>query len=115
MPANLGPKSLKLKKGGIVCKAKGGTSAVCWKDKDRSLPPHRRAQPPATGHFVKKEGNASKPLCIESYNKSMGFVDFSDMIAIRYSISRNTWKWPKKLFFHLFDRTILNAFIIHKS
>jgi hypothetical protein len=32
-----------------------------------------------------------------------------------YGIARRTWKWTKKLFFHLTDMTILNAFLIHKS
>jgi len=33
MPADFGPKTLKLKEGDIVRKVKGGTSTVCWKDK----------------------------------------------------------------------------------
>jgi hypothetical protein len=32
-----------------------------------------------------------------------------------YGIACRTWKWTKKLFFHLTDMTILNAFLIHKS
>jgi hypothetical protein len=35
---------------------------------------------------VEKEGNASKPLCIEHYNRSIGFVDMSDMTAHSCSI-----------------------------
>jgi hypothetical protein len=115
MPANFGPKTLKLKKGDIICKVKGGTSAVCWKDKREVYLLTNMHNPPASGHFVDEEGNASKPVCIESYNKIMGFVDLSDMMANSYSISRKMWKWPKKLFFHLLDLTILNALIIHKS
>ena len=42
-----------------------------------------------------EEGNAPKPLCIGSYNKSMGFVDVNDMMNSN-SISCYTWKWPKK-------------------
>jgi hypothetical protein len=44
----------------------------------------------------------------------MGFVDKSDRMINRYGIARRTWKWTKKLFFHLTDMTILNAFFIHK-
>jgi hypothetical protein len=40
----------------------------------------------------------------------MDFVDVSDMMANNYSISPKTWKWTAKLFFHLVDLTILNAF-----
>jgi len=43
----------------------------------------------------------------------MGFVDKSDRMVNSDGIA--TWKWTKKLFFHLTDMTILNAFLIHKS
>lgn len=36
-------------------------------------------------------------------------------MANSYGIARRTWKWTKKLFFHLLDLTILNAFLLHKS
>jgi len=45
----------------------------------------------------------------------MGFVDQSDRMVNSYGIAHRTWKWTKKLFFHLTDMTILNAFLIHKS
>jgi hypothetical protein len=45
----------------------------------------------------------------------MGFVDKSDRMVNIYGIARRTWKWTKKLFFHLTDMTILNAFLIHES
>ena len=32
-----------------------------------------------------------------------------------YSINRSTLKWTKKLFFHLFDLTILNSHILFSS
>ena len=36
-------------------------------------------------------------------------------MANSYSINRRTWKWTKKLFFHLFDLTILNSHILFSS
>jgi hypothetical protein len=115
MPPNFGPKALKLKKGDILCKVKGSTSPVCWKDKWEVYLLTNMHKPPISGHYVDEEGNASKPLCIESYNRNIGFVDMSDMMANSYSISRKTWKWTEKLFFHFVDLTVLNAFIIHSS
>jgi len=50
-----------------------------------------------SGHFVKEEGNASKPVCINSYSKGIGFVDLSDMLANSYSISLKTWYGLKSL------------------
>jgi len=45
----------------------------------------------------------------------MGFVDKSDRIVNSYGTDRRTWKWTKKLFFHLTGMTNLNGFRIHKS
>jgi hypothetical protein len=117
MPTNFGPKMLKLKKGDFLCNVKGGTTAVCWKDKEEMylLTNMNQSPPPTSGHYVDDEGNASKPLCIESYNSNMGFVDMSDKMANNYSSSQKTWKWTKKLFFHLVNLIILNVFIIHYS
>jgi hypothetical protein len=86
MPTNFGPMTLKLNKGDIFCMAKGGTSAVCGKMREVYFLTNMH-NTPASGHFVDEEGNASKPLCIESYNRSAGFVDLSDMMANSYSIS----------------------------
>ena len=51
----------------------------------------------------------------EDYNAHMGYMDKSDRMANSYGIARRTWKWTKKLFFHLTDMTILNAFLLHKT
>jgi hypothetical protein len=72
-----------------------GTSAAYWREKREVYLFTNMHSPPSSGHFVGQEGNASKPLCIGSYNKSMGFVDVNDKINSN-SISCNTWKWPKK-------------------
>jgi hypothetical protein len=45
----------------------------------------------------------------------MGYVDKRDKMAYSYSISHCTWKWMKKLFFHLLHLTILNSHILVKS
>jgi hypothetical protein len=45
----------------------------------------------------------------------MGFVDKPGRMVNSYGIARQTWKWTKKLFFHVTDMTILSAFLIHKS
>jgi hypothetical protein len=39
----------------------------------------------------------------------VGYVDKGD------SINRRTWKWTKKLFFHLFDLAVLNSYILYSS
>ena len=42
-------------------------------------------------------------------------MDKSDRMVNSYGIARRTWKWTKKLFFHLTDMCILNAFLVHKT
>jgi hypothetical protein len=71
--------------------------------------------PPVEGNFTNESGHAIKPRVVEDYNAYIGFVDKSDRMVNGYRIARRTWKWTKKLFFHLTDMTIHNAFLIHKS
>jgi hypothetical protein len=64
---------------------------------------------------ISPSGNkAVKPHVTEDYNAHMGFVDKFDRMVNSYGIARRTWKWTKKLFFHLLDMAILNAYSLHK-
>jgi hypothetical protein len=45
----------------------------------------------------------------------MGHVDNMDRMANSYTASRWTWKWTKKLFFHLLDLAIVNSYILISS
>jgi hypothetical protein len=67
------------------------------------------------GNFRDEAGNAVKPHVTEDYNAHMGFVDKYDRMVNSYGIARRTWKWTKKLFFHLLHMTILNMYLLHKS
>jgi len=71
--------------------------------------------PPVEENFTQESGQAIKPCVVEDYNAYMGFVDKSDRMVNSYGIARRTWKWTKKMFFHLTDMSILNAFPLHKS
>jgi hypothetical protein len=68
--------------------------------------------PPAKGNFCDKHGNTLKPVIIQDYNQHMGYVDKSDRMTNTYSISRQTWKWTKKLFLDLLDLIVLNNYIV---
>ena len=70
---------------------------------------------PVEGNFTQESGQAIKLCVVEDYNAHMGFVDKSDRMVNSYGIVRRTWKWTKKLIFHLTDMTILNTFLINKS
>ena len=45
----------------------------------------------------------------------MGYVDKDDRMANIYSISRRTFKWKKKLYFHLLNLAMFNSYILHSS
>jgi hypothetical protein len=113
MPLDFSPKQLKMKKGDTVSRVKGTLRAVCWKDKGEVYVLSNMHIPPVEGNF-KLDGKAVKLCIIEDYNTHMAYVDLSDQMANRYTISR-TWKWTKKLFFHLLDLTILTAYVLSKS
>jgi hypothetical protein len=68
--------------------------------------------PSLEGNCCDECGKAVKPAIIQYYNRHMGYVGKSDCIANSSSSSQRTWKWTKKLFFHLLALTILNSFII---
>ena len=68
--------------------------------------------PPSKGNFRDEHRNAIKPAIVADYNRHMGYVDKADRMANSCTASRRTWKWTKKLFFHLLDMTILNSYIL---
>jgi hypothetical protein len=115
MPRDIGPKSLKMKRGDIATRVMGTLRAVCWKDKRDVYILINMQAPPVEGNFTNESGQAIKPRVVEDYNACMGFVDKADRMVNSYGTAHRTWKWTKKLFFHLTDMNILNAFLIHKS
>lgn len=115
LPQEINPKQLKLRRGDIVTRVRGNLCVLRWKDKRDVFLLTNMHSPPAEGNFVDEHYNAIKPQVIEDYNKHMGYVDKADRMANSYGISRRTWKWTKKLFFHLLDITILNSFLLHKT
>jgi hypothetical protein len=67
--------------------------------------------PPAEGNSSDEQWTTIKPLIVEYYNHHMAYVDKGDRMAN----SHRTWKWTKKLFFHLLDLAILGIYIIFFS
>jgi len=115
MPKDISSRALKAKKGDIITRVRGNQSAVRWKDKRDVYVLTNMHIPPVKGNFCDESSCAVKPRVIEDYNAHMGYVDKLDRMVNSYGIARRTWKWTKKLFFHLTDMTILNAFLLHKT
>ena len=59
--------------------------------------------------------NVIKPAVVANYNRHMGHADNADRMANSYTASRRTWKWTKKLFFHLLDLAIVNSYVLLSS
>jgi len=109
MPRDFGPKKLKLKRGDVRVKTRGGVTALVWKDRREVYMLTNKDPPPAEGNFCDDSNRPLKPHVVERYNWHVGFVDISDHMANSYSMSRRNFKWTTKLFFHLLDLTVLNS------
>lgn len=108
----------KLKKGETITKSKQPLTAIKWRDKKdiymlttihdgRMLPSMKEDR--VTGLPV------LKPEAVLDYSSNMGSVDTADMLLSSVQCIRKTLKWYKKLFFHIVDMHLLNAFYSYKS
>jgi hypothetical protein len=112
------PKFSKLKRGQIESKHRGPLLALKWCDKRdvhmlTTLHDDLMTQTSKINH---KTGEpVIKPQCVLDYNKSMGIVDKADMMITSLSCMRKSLKWYKKVFFHIIDLYLLNAFLLYKT
>ena len=101
MPQDIGPKSLKMNRGDIATRDRGTLRAVRWKD--------RRDVYVLTNMHV-----GYQTSCCRRLQRTHGVCG-----QVRQN-GQQLWNCPQnmevdqKLFFHLTDMTILNAFLIHK-
>ncbi|KAG7163257.1 PiggyBac transposable element-derived protein 4-like 19 [Homarus americanus] len=56
-----------------------------------------------------------KPTCVLDYSSNLHLVDKSNSMISTMESASKTIKWNNKLFFHLFDLTLLNAHILFMS
>ncbi|MES9880152.1 MAG: hypothetical protein ABW185_04645 [Sedimenticola sp.] len=57
--------------------------------------------------------NQGKPAIVKTYNKHMGGVDEADMLLSFYDGKRKSIKVWKKMALHIFQRMLLNAYILY--
>ena len=62
----------------------------------------------------KKEISISCPKVVEEYNKHMGGVDLLDSLTGLYRTKIRSKKWYHKMFFHLLDQTVVNAWLLYR-
>ena len=115
MPKDLKPQTLRLKCSDIRVRTRGDLIAVVWRDKRCMCLLSNIRDPPREGNYHDEHGSAIKPAIMTDYNRHMQHVDNADRVANSYTASHWTWKWTKKLFFHLLDLAILNSYILLSS
>ncbi|KAJ8370085.1 hypothetical protein SKAU_G00101130 [Synaphobranchus kaupii] len=103
----------KMKRGEVTFRENGTQLAVKWQDKRdvnflTTVHPSSMTQSGRLDHFTGEP--KVKPACVLDYNKKMGAVDRVDMITSFVDCARKSTKWYKKLFFHLLDTAVLNAY-----
>jgi len=105
----------KNEKGDIATRDGGTLMAVRWKDRRYVYIRTNMNTPLVEGNFTNESGQATKTRVVEDYSAYMESVNKSDRKVNSYGTARRTWKLKKKLFFHLTDMTILNAFFLSTS
>lgn len=111
------PTFAKTKPGDLQHLHRGNLLAVKWHDK-REVHMLTTINRSGLGQTKKKDHRTGaiieKPLAIIDYNANMGGVDKSDMQIHFIECARKTVKWYKKVFFHLVDMVLLNAFNMYR-
>lgn len=62
----------------------------------------------------KQKVDVTCPTIVKEYNKHMGGVDLLDSHIGRYRIPLRSKKWYLRIFFHLVDVAIINAFLLYQ-
>ena len=112
----------KLRKGEMISYVDSEVTGVKWMDKrpvavistidDSSMVTVNRRSRHAQGGVEA----ICKPAMINEYNKYMGGgEDIADQLVTYYGFQHCSKKWWKRVFFHLLDVTMVNAFVIYKS
>ncbi|XP_045769865.1 piggyBac transposable element-derived protein 4-like isoform X1 [Maniola jurtina] len=105
----------KLKKGEHVWARKDKIYVSNWKDK-RPVVMITTAQHPLIVEVRNRFGKTRpKPAEVELYNRNMSGIDRSDQMISYYSCPRKTIRWYKKVFFHILDIAVWNAYFLFKK
>ena len=87
MPCDFGPKQLKLTRGDVRVRTRGGLTALVWKDRREVYMLTNVGPSPAEGNFCDNSNRPMKPHIMELYNQHMGYIDNADRMANSYSMS----------------------------
>lgn len=96
-------------------------SATSWKDNKQVLllSTYVGAEPADTITRYEKKLKANVQVScsrvIKEYNAHMGGVDLMDSFIGRYHIRIKSRKWTTRLFYHLLNMTVINAWVLCKK
>ena len=107
----------KQKPGDMICMHNRNLLCVRYQDK-RSVVLMSTVddiQPVETGKLNRNDGMPiKKPRILNQYNKFMGGVDRADQMLSYTPFKMRTLKWWKRVWFHILNVAILNAYVIYK-
>lgn len=108
---------LKLKRGDTVFRQRNNLLAMKWVDKrDVCMLTTKHGPTMTVTNKQDRDGNQIiKPTCVLDYNAHMGGVDTSDQMVKYYNFTRKTLKWWVKLFFHLINLAVTNAYLLYRK
>ncbi|KAL4112162.1 hypothetical protein QTP88_016000 [Uroleucon formosanum] len=108
-------KQVKLPNEKEFMKSKRGSSAECiTKIQNNIFSAVPKSEVLRFSKTQKKSVNVPCPSAVTIYNKHMGGVDLLDANIGRYKIRMRSRKWYMRLFYHLLDTCVVNAWILQK-
>ena len=110
---NMPKLAMGLKRNDVRLQQRDGILAVQWQDKkERNLLTtiHTGEMKYSGKKHHKTTEKIMKPDVVLDYNENMRLIDKADMQIGNVECVRKTQKWYKKLFFHLVDMCVLNAY-----
>ena len=110
MPCGFEPQKLKLKRGDIRVRTRGGLTALVWKDRREVYMLTNMDPPPAERNFCDKSNCLVKPHVMEWYNWHMGFVTIQILWPTAIRWVNVTSSGPRNCF-----STVLNSWILLSS
>ena len=102
-------KTTEIEKGWCRVRTRGGLTALVWRDRREVYMLTNMDPTPKEVSFCDDRNHTLKLHIVERYNRHMGYVDNSERSANRYLMSRRTFQWTTKLFFHLLHLPVLNS------
>lgn len=107
-----------LKRGDFLTRHRGNMTALVWMDR-KPVYVVSNAHLPTSGMIARKNPDGSYvqvkcPDIVAQYNCHMGGVDLLDQLKSYYCYDRKSKRWWLRLFFHLLDLCVVNAFILYK-